>query len=805
MSLLYWLLGLSAPDTIARLAAWRLDAASPVGMPVVIVLAVLAAAVAGLNLLPQNVMRWRMRAALTAVRLAGFALLLVMLCRVELRLTLDRAVRPQVAVLTDTSGSMGLGDVAGKTRLDAARELASGPLAPLADRADLLRYAFAWRLEPEKVSASSSSSSSFSSSIPPPGRQEGSITRTRDEDDRTRPAEGMTRLVDAVADLARHEDGLRAIVLLTDGNDTAGNTGGLVAPLLAARGLPVYPVVFGEPGAPRLTRVRIAAAESYARLGDEVRLAARLTSNAPGEQTVAVRLFEDGRSEPVASRENIRLGKDPVEIAFVVKPARPGLRTYRFALVGSASLPRGNSSSSRFLAAELKLLVLNSRIRVLYLDIPRDERKILGHWLARDPVVDLTTLTLLPKGGWYAQGALLHKNAGDGLPNQEADLDRYDVVILGDIPRSYFRAGGDMAETKMHQLAEFVSRRGGGLITLGGYTVYAAGQYQGSELARILPFAVEATDKTQAPGRFKAVPTPIGLTHPILQLEADAQANRDAWLDLPTLDGCNRVAKATPGATVLAVRELDEAASVIRHSALPVLAVQNVGKGKVLSLAMDTTWRWEMQRPAEGEDYYKRFWGNAVRYLAPDPRISPNAPQILRYQSAAAVGQTITLATRLVDDVYKPVTGADLVVKVTSPSGKATHYYPRDGRDAPGVYEYEIALDEPGTWRVDATHRETTVTEEIAAGESEEELDDPRAKPEAMAQFAQATGGKAFSPDQAAELLKTLEVALGAPYGMAVRQTQTASVALWNLPLTMILFAALVCLDCYLRKRRGMV
>ena len=763
MSLLYWLLGLNAPDTIARLEAWRFDAASPLSMPVVIVAAALAVAVAGLNFLPQNVMRWRTRVALAAVRLAGFALLLLMLCRVELRLTLERATRPRIAVLIDTSASMGIADADGKSRLEAARTFRDATLETLKGRVDLARYSFDWQADD-------------SQEFLEPGR--------------------MTRLVDAVEQVARRESDLRAIVLFTDGNDTTGNTGGLLAPLLAARGLPVYPVVFGDPGAPKLTRVRIAGGESYVRLGDEVRLAARLTSNEPGEQTVAVRLFEDGRAEAVASRENVRLGKEPVEVSFVAKPVRPGLRTYRIVAEGARNaLPeRGRPPSPP--AAEHKLLVLNSRIRVLYLDIPRDERKILAHWLARDPVVDLSTLTMLPKGGWYAQGALLHKNAGDGLPNQEADLDRYDVIILGDIPRSYFRAGGDTAETKMHQLAEFVGRRGGGLITLGGYSAYAAGQYQGSELARILPFAIEGTDKPQMPGRFRAVPTPIGFGHPILQLEAETQSNRDAWLDLPTLDGCNRVGKTTPGATLLATRDFEGAP-------MPVLAVQNVGKGKVLSLAMDTTWRWEMQRPAEGEDHFRRFWGNAVRYLAPDPRIAPNAPQILRYQSAAAVGQSITLATRLVDDVYKPITGADLVVKVTAPSGKVTHYYPRDGRDAPGVYEYEIALDEPGTWRVEATHRDKTAAEDIAAGESEDELDDPRAKPEAMEQFAKATGGKAFGPEQAAELLKTLEAALlvsprnesGQP-PPAVRRVQAVSIALWNLPVTMILFVALVCLDC---------
>jgi uncharacterized membrane protein len=406
-------------------------------------------------------------------------------------------------------------------------------------------------------------------------------------------------------------------------------------------------------------------------------------------------------------------------------------------------------------------------------------------------VIDLASLTMLPKGGWYAQGTLFHENAGDGIPNSEVDLYKYDVIILGDVPRSYFRSGGDVAETKLQWVAEFVARRGGGLITLGGRNVYGAGRFQDSVLARLLPFDIEATDEPQVPKSFHVSLTPIGFSHPVMRLEYGEEANREAWFDLPTLDGCNRVGRIKPGASLLAFRKAEK-------DEIPVVALQNVGKGNVLSLSADTTWRWEMMRPAEGEDHFRRFWGNAVRFLAPDPRIEPHRPQTLRYQSDASVGQTIVLATRLVDVLYKPVTGADLVVKVTSPSGKTTAIYPRDGRGAPGLYEYEVALDEPGEWETATTYKEKTTVEKIVAGGSAEEMDDPRAKPGVMAEFAESTGGKAFRPEQAQALLDALDLS-------PRRLPETATLALWNRPMTMVLFMAFVCLDCLIRKRRGMV
>jgi uncharacterized membrane protein len=600
---------------------------------------------------------------------------------------------------------------------------------------------------------------------------------------------GMTRLAEALQDTARREPDLQAIVLLSDGADTAGDRGAAVAPLLRWRGVPVYPVVFGRADGPRMGEVRLTGGGTYVRLGDELKLSAVLAGRNLQDQTVRAAVYEKGAARPLAVRENIRLaGGEPVAVSFVVTPTRPGRKVYRIVMEGL----RG-AVTDRRLAAEQQVDVVDAKVRVLYLDIPRDERKILGHWLARDPVVDLAELTLMPKGGWYGQGALRHANQGDGLPSKESDLYQYDVVVLGDIPRGQFRLGGDVAETKMRWLAEFVARRGGGLVTLGGQKVYAAGGYQDSMLARILPFDIASTAAPQIDKPFAIAPTRMGLAHPVMQLESEPAANREAWLDMPPLDGCNRVGAVKPGATLLALRP----AAAEGDQPAPVIAIQDVGKGKVLAVTADTTWRWEMMRDAQAPDRFRRFWGNAMRYLAPDPRLEPGRPQIQRSREHVAVGETVTLTTRLVDAVFQPIRGADLTVEVRSPSGRTFAIYPRDGRGTPGVYAYDVTLDEGGAWTAKATYKDHAAEEVVQAGESDEELDDPRARPDRMEELAKATGGAVYRPDQAGELLGRLAL-------KARRVRQTYAVALWNRPVAMLLFAALVCADCAIRKRRGM-
>lgn len=792
MSFLYWLMGLESPSSITKIDSLWWYTANPLPIWIVLLIALLGLVAAAVNLLPQNIMPIRTRVGLTIARVLGFAILIVLVLQVELRLNVQREVRPRIAVLTDASGSMGLNDAGNATRLEAARKFRETILPELSRRADVTSLDFSWQLhtaerltaaatQPAATPAPASTQSTTQPSTSPAFQPAETVVF-----DPSKPA-GLTRLSGSLRETLERERGLQGIIMLSDGNDTTGDNGAMLAPILASRKLPVFPVVFGDAKEPKMARVKIASASPYVRLGDELRLNASLASSNLGEQVVAVRVYEQGSQQPIASRENVRLGKEPINLSFVVRPVSIGLKTYRIAMEGIKE-----SVTSRTLVAEQTVEVIRNRVKVLYLDIPRDESKILGIWLDRDPIVDLARLTLLPKGGWYASGQVLHENQGDGLPNREDDLYKYDIIILGDIPRSYFRAGGDVAETKMQRLVDFVTRRGGGLVTLGGRAVYAAGQYDDSALAKILPFDISASKEGQVPKQFKIAPTQVGFAHPIMALEPDPAANREAWLDLPTLDGNNFVGQVKAGASLLASRNIEGG------GAMPIIAVQPVGKGQVLAISADTTWRWEMQRPAQGEDYYRRFWGNVVRTLAPDPRLSPNQPQITRYQTNTPVGQTVTLSTRLVDAVYKPLRDADLAVKVLSPSGKITNYYPRDGREAPGLYEYQVTLDEPGAWEVTATFRDQVSVERIVAGESNQELDDPRAKPEIMASFAAATGGQSFTPAQSAELLKRLDLT-------PKIATQTTTIAIWNLPALLIAFIAIVCIDCLVRKRRGMV
>ena len=111
MSIIYWLLGLKDVGSIETVTAWEWYVGAPLALLAVVGVVALGIVAAGLNVVTRSPLPIHTRALLILLRLAGFAILLAMLCQLELRMNMNRNVRPKVAVVTDASVSMGLNDV----------------------------------------------------------------------------------------------------------------------------------------------------------------------------------------------------------------------------------------------------------------------------------------------------------------------------------------------------------------------------------------------------------------------------------------------------------------------------------------------------------------------------------------------------------------------------------------------------------------------------------------------------------------------------------------------------------------------
>ncbi|MBM4142042.1 MAG: hypothetical protein FJ225_00390 [Lentisphaerae bacterium] len=712
----------------------------------------LGLAMAALNFLPAVKMQKRVRALTFLFRAGMVGLFLLALLRVHLVLDFRMARDQAWLALVDDSGSMRTKDVKDGARFEAAvRDI------------EVVRRAAGRHVTVEAATLSGA----------PLGAAAGEKTPT---------------LINAgiLRELAERPR-LQRLLLLADGRDVERRDFALTGEALKSRGVALDVVLYGADKPTSDAGIIARPERTVIRLGESLFIRGALR-DASGKPACTLALEEDGKKvrEVAVGRESF----DWFEVVY--KPEKAGLHRYTLSMPADDLNPGNNAAS--FYAD-----VREEKINVLMIEgMPRFEFKLAKVALETDPLVQLVTVCHMPGGGVYVQGGALHANATEGVIKSEPDLFKYDVVILRDVPRALFRAGGDLSETSMKLLVSFMQKRGGGLMVTGGKDVYRAGGYQDSPLAAVLPFDLSdgISKDPQFPGRFNVNVVNDQYDHPLLRLLPDAAENKARWNALPELDGCNNVGAFKPLARPLLTRtaKVRSATGFTNTVEVPVLAYQDFGSGKILAASVDTFWYWQLQ-PEFDPPPLETLMANIVRYMAPEPGLRAGGVNVVAADPTPALGDTVVLSTLLRDKSYEPLRGADLKVLVTKPDGRSLTLYPCDLPERPGYYEYRFPADQPGDWTATAgLGKEKRVTKFVVRGQDDEYAD----------LSVDRDGMKALAAAAAGTVVDDLAAWARQVDRRPVTEPAVRDLELWNSPAILALFILLVSADCYIRKRQGL-
>ena len=701
----------------------------------------------------------RRRYGLSALRLVTLLWILVCLMRPMARVT-DAVPRDAiVAVLVDGSRSMGLADVDGARRIDKARELVTGGLLPaLSSRfhPELLQFG-------ERVSAVE------------PAQLAAADRRTE-----------LGLALSAVRDRYRGRP-VAGVVLLTDG----GDNGTIDAAASASTGVPVYAIGIG----PRATSrdrevVSVTAAESV--LSDAVvDLAVSAVAHGYGASPIELRLLENGR--PIDHRRITPAGEGaPISETFHVSPNRdvPTVYTVEIPSAGDELVAENNARSALVPAAGRPRRVL------LVQGAPGFEHAFLRRALAADRGLEIDSVARKGRDDsgtetFYVQAAQSRANALlGGFPNTAEALFQYDVVVLANVEAD------QLLNAQLGLMRDFVAERGGGVLVLGARGFQRQG-LRDTALEEVLP--LELTDRaggdvvqaTASPGRNRAVLTPAGEEHPVMQLAADRQANDRKWAEIPALASVSPLGGARPGASVLAVTGGPGGAP------RALVAVQRFGEGRAMVFTGEASWRWRMLAPSTDQSY-ERFWRQAIRWLAqnaPDP-VSLTVP------SAPAPGDGIQVAVGARDGKYAPRGDAVVDVRVTAPDGRVESVRADPVAAQAGRFHAAIRASEPGVYRVavDARSGSTalgTSGATMLVGGVDAEMVDPRLNEDTLQRVARASGGAVIAAGDMQGLLARLDA--GAPAAVLAQRRD-----LWHTGWSFALLALFLAAEWLLRRASGL-
>jgi len=711
------------------------------GWPVWLLIALTAAAavVIGITI-------WRRRAGLGVVRatvlgalqMALVAGVLVLLWRPAL---VTQTLRPQensVAVLLDTSGSMLYGDADESRLQQAVDSLEKSALPALESKFAVNLFSFAGDLiELPNLEQ-----------VPPPGP--------------------VTHVGEALLNVLRgaQSGAIAAVVLVSDGADNSADFDQAKIAEIASFGVPIHTVGVGAETMPNDLELEDVQLPPVGLAGSTVSAQVSIRHSGPGLAQLKV---YDG--DAILASEAIQLpSASGVTTRWVdIDVGKAGVRDLRFAL---DALPNETNviNNSRLRPME----VPEQRRHILYIEgEPRWEYKFIRRAIDENPAVRVASLLKTTPNKFYRQGVESPDELVNGFPTDELDLFRYDALMIG----SFEAAALTPAQHDM--IREFVSRRGGTLLMLGGRRGLTDGGWGPTSVAEVLPVRLPELDGpsfVREPA--KAMLAPAGITSAMTRLEADDEANEAAWEGLPELADFQTLGELKPGAETLLEAKFGDKTE-------PLLVHQRYGLGNVYVLATGGTWRWQMQLPHE-DQRHETFWRQFLQAAA------TTAPQPVTLTSNRVFygdESTVMLRAEVRDKSYKPASDAVVTLQVSDGMGPPTNVPMTPVAGERGLYEAAYDTTHTGVFRFEASAK--TGEEELGRAQFAVRREDgviehyhvQQNRP-LLERLAAATGGTYFPVNDVSKLPEAVSFSEA---GSVERQV----LDLWNIPLAFLLLLLL--------------
>src|SRR6266513_596057 len=435
--------------------AWGLSRPVLLGVAVAIV-------VAGAALLTYRglatVERPRDRIVLVGLRLATLALLFF--CLVRPTLILKAAVPQQnfVGVLIDDSRSMSIADRDGQPRSAFVHQQLGVPHAPLLDALSKRFVVRFFRF------------SSSSDRVP-------SAADLKYGGTATRLGQALDRARDELSGLP-----LAGLVMVSDGADTSDAAIDETLAGLKARSIPVFTVGVGQERFAHDIQVTRVETPRTVLKGTALVVDVVVSQTGYSGETVPLSVEDDGR---IVSTQEVTLPADgesaTVKVRFTA--SEPGARLFKFK-VPTQTGEQVTQNNAR----DALIQVNDRREKILYFEgEPRYEMKFVRRGVEEDKNIQVTILLRTAENKYWRGDVSNPDELIAGFPKTREELFSYRAIILVSVEAASF------SPEQLRMIADFVSKRGGGLLMLGGRRAFAEGGWGGTPVGEVLPVVIENT------------------------------------------------------------------------------------------------------------------------------------------------------------------------------------------------------------------------------------------------------------------------------------------------------------------------
>ncbi len=652
---------------------------------------------------------------LELLRFAAVTLLAFTLMQPEFVRLIERTEQPQVAILNDLSGSMLTRDVVSTNEIITRSEWLEEQTKreywkPLETGSEVMIESFA---APPDLSATNAVA---------------------------QPREIGTDLTAALSALIEQQKNLKAVLMLTDGDWNLGPSPIGVATRFRDQEIPIYSIVTGQDQPIADLSLEEVTAPAYGLFGEQIAIPFTIQSHLPRDVSTEISLMSN--REVLASKKITLPANSRLRDSIMWYPREVGEFNLRldFPVEVDEALRDNNSADFHIAVRVVKLsvLVVDSQ--------PRWEYRFLRNALARDPGVDLNCVLLHPK---IAPGG--GRDYLSSFPGSREMLSRYDVIFLGDVGIGEHQ----LSESDAELIKGLVEQQGSGLVFMPG----RRGNHlslMNSELNELMPVVLDDERPKGIGMNNESVLTlsNLGRGHLLTRFDGDEMVNDQIWKMLPGFYWSTAVTKSRPGTEVLAVH------SELRNQfgRIPLLAIRNAGRGKVLFMGTDSAWRW--RRGVEDKFHY-RFWSQVARWMAHKRHLAEKEGIRLSFTpETPKVGDRVFMQATVLDEAGFPLEDGEVNGEIISPGGQGEQLELTEVEGGWGVYSTEFLPQEGGAYQIkidSPEHDRELETKIVVSLPKREKLGRPANRP-VLAEIASITQGESANTDNLDEIIQKISV-----------------------------------------------
>jgi hypothetical protein len=217
-------------------------------------------------------------------------------------------------------------------------------------------------------------------------------------------------------------------------------------------------------------------------------------------------------------------------------------------------------------------------------------------------------------------------------------------------------------------------------------------------------------------------------------------------------------------------------------------------------LGVQDSWLWRMSASMPLEDAtHATFWRQMTRWVVEGV---PDQVEIAAVPGRVAPGEPVELRARVVDSTFAPIGQADVVARVTTPTGALVDVPLERSRNGDGTYTGRYVPPERGSYAFAASARAGrdslhSVSGALLADDQGADVEQAELRTGLLRQVANETGGKYYPLAQAAHLAEDVNYTESGV-------TQRDAHDLWDMPIVFLLLVTLLGAEWFYRRRRGL-